>query len=71
MLNHPNETIITLNADQQGLCRFSDAQDNKYRIVCQRIQAEVSEFSNHETIRAHEERVQALLRLALSPHLDP
>ena len=71
VLNQPEETIITLNADHHRMCKFSDSQDNNYRMISQRIQAEVSEFSNHEIIRAHEERVQALLRSAPSQHLDP
>ena len=70
VLNHPNETIITLDADYQGLCRFSDAQDDNYRTISQRIQAQVAEFNNNEATRAHEEQVQAPLRSAPSPHLE-
>ena len=64
-LSLPSMQFIT------GCANIPMAQDNKYRIICQRVQAEVIEFSNHETIRAQEERVQALLRSAPSQHLDP
>ena len=64
MLNQQQETVIILNADHNGICKFPNTQDNKYRTISSRIKAEVDLFNDPRAVKAHEERVGVFLQLA-------